>query len=187
MNRWSFRRPSAPLVISCVALFVALSGSAIALQGKNTVDSGDIKPGAVHQSDIAKSAVGPLNLARHAVVTGDLADGAVTSDKMDVQSVANSALQDGSVTGSKVGTMEMVSNAIFVTSTNRSVSVDCPSGTRLISGGGDTAGPISLVASHPVGTDDLGIGGTDPQTWVATATDPGGSSASMRVYALCLE
>jgi hypothetical protein len=185
MSGWSFRRPSAPLVISCAALFMALSGTAVALQGKNTIDSGDIKPGAVHQSDIAQGAVGALTLARHAVVTGDIDDNAVTADKMDVQSVGGSSLQGGAVTASKLGPIQIVSNAILVTSDNRAVSVDCPSGTRLISGGADTAGPISLTRTEPA-TDD-GVGGTNTQTWVAAATDPGASAASMRVYALCLQ
>jgi hypothetical protein len=45
-------------VVSALALFLAVGGgSAIALQGTNTVDSGDLQPGSVHTSDLADSAV----------------------------------------------------------------------------------------------------------------------------------
>jgi hypothetical protein len=44
-------------VVSVLALFVALSGGAYALQGRNTVDSGDIKKNAVKEPELAKNAV----------------------------------------------------------------------------------------------------------------------------------
>ena len=54
----SLRRPSPTTVIACLALFFAVAGgSAIALKGRNSVDSGDIKPKAVKTSDIANNAV----------------------------------------------------------------------------------------------------------------------------------
>ncbi len=57
MDRLSARRPSPALVVAFVALLAALSGTAVALPGKNTVDSGDIKKANVKKSDIAKNAV----------------------------------------------------------------------------------------------------------------------------------
>jgi hypothetical protein len=46
-------------VASATALFLAIGGgtTAIALKGRNTVDSGDIKRGAVHTSDLHRNAV----------------------------------------------------------------------------------------------------------------------------------
>ncbi len=41
-----------PYIVSTLALFLALTGGAFALQGKNTVDSGDIKKNNVKSSDI---------------------------------------------------------------------------------------------------------------------------------------
>ena len=61
MGRFSLKRlPSPGLVVGVVALIAALSGTAIALPGKNTVDSGDIKKGAVKTSDIARGTVQTL-------------------------------------------------------------------------------------------------------------------------------
>lgn len=45
------RRPSPALVVSMLALILALSGSAAALRGKNTVFSDDIKNGQVKSAD----------------------------------------------------------------------------------------------------------------------------------------
>lgn len=50
---------SAPMAVAMLALFVAVGGgSAMALSGKNSVNSGDIKPDAVKSSDINDGAVG---------------------------------------------------------------------------------------------------------------------------------
>jgi hypothetical protein len=44
-------------VIATTALFVALGGGAYALEGRNTVDAGDLKKNAVKPPEIAKNAV----------------------------------------------------------------------------------------------------------------------------------
>jgi hypothetical protein len=51
------RRPSPAMAVAFIALLAALSGTAVALPGKNTVDSGDIRKGAVKRGDIARNAV----------------------------------------------------------------------------------------------------------------------------------
>lgn len=48
------KRPAPGTVIAIVALIVALAGTAAALPGRNTVNSGDIKSGAVKRSDQAR-------------------------------------------------------------------------------------------------------------------------------------
>ena len=55
-------RPSPALVVAMVALIAALSGTALALPGKNSVKSSDIAAGAVKGRDIAKQAVKPPKL-----------------------------------------------------------------------------------------------------------------------------
>lgn len=66
------RMPSPTMILSMLALFVALGGTATALQGKfsvkrndiapRAVDAGKIKLGAVNGNHIADRAVGPWNL-----------------------------------------------------------------------------------------------------------------------------
>jgi hypothetical protein len=72
------RRPSPATVIACIALFFAVAGgSAIALKGRNTVDSGDIKKGQVKTSDIANNAVTTKKIKNNGVRTGDIQNGQV--------------------------------------------------------------------------------------------------------------
>jgi hypothetical protein len=57
MRDFLARRPSPAMAVAFVALLAALSGTAIALPGTNTVDSGDIKNGQVKNKDIRNNAV----------------------------------------------------------------------------------------------------------------------------------
>jgi hypothetical protein len=51
-------RPSPAMVVACIALFVGLGGSAVALSGHDTVQSDDLGPGAqVKAPDVADNAV----------------------------------------------------------------------------------------------------------------------------------
>ena len=52
MRSKSVRRPSPALIVAIVALVAALAGTAVALPGRNTVSSNDIKRNAVRSSDV---------------------------------------------------------------------------------------------------------------------------------------
>ena len=64
--------PSPAMLVAICALIVGLTGSAVALQGKNSVKSNDIAPGAVKASDLHKLSVQPpsLNLFKTQGVPG---------------------------------------------------------------------------------------------------------------------
>ena len=51
------RRPTPAMAVAFIALLAALSGTAVALPGKNTVDSADIKNKQVKDKDLANNAV----------------------------------------------------------------------------------------------------------------------------------
>jgi hypothetical protein len=53
----SARRPTPALIVAIIALVAALAGTAVALPGKNTVSSNDIKKNAVRSSDIKNDKV----------------------------------------------------------------------------------------------------------------------------------
>jgi hypothetical protein len=55
-------RPSPALIVGMVALIAAVSGTALALPGKNSVKSNDIAAGAVKGKDIASGAIKPADL-----------------------------------------------------------------------------------------------------------------------------
>lgn len=79
-------------VIAYVALFVALSGTAIALPGKSKVKS----------NDIARSAVKGKAIAPNSVATEKVRDGAINSAKLANGSVINSKIGDGVITSAKL-------------------------------------------------------------------------------------
>lgn len=102
MTRFSPKRlPSPAMAVAFVALLAALSGTAIALPGKNTVDSGDIRKGSVKPSDIARNAV------RGAKVKNNSLTGS------DVKKVAGADVTNDSLTGSDLneGTLAKVPSA----------------------------------------------------------------------------
>jgi hypothetical protein len=61
-------KPSPALVVACIALVAALGGTAIALPGKNTVNSGDIKNRQVKPADLSAASKSPRAFAH---VTAD--------------------------------------------------------------------------------------------------------------------
>ena len=69
------------------ALFVALGGTASALPGKNTVDSGDIKAGQVKEVDLGDAAVTAPKLAPEAVGSTKVADNSLTGADVDESSL----------------------------------------------------------------------------------------------------
>lgn len=85
-------RPSPATVISTVALFVALSGTAVALTGHDTVRSDDIKNGQVKSVDIQDGGV----------AAADLRNGAVSSAAIQDNAVAGADVNESSLAGSQI-------------------------------------------------------------------------------------
>jgi hypothetical protein len=183
-------RPSPSLVISCIALFVAMSGTAVALKGHNTVDSGDLKPNSVKNADIAPDAVGADNIGRHTIVTGNLADSLVSSDKLGQASVTTQALRDGAVRGSKLADIHVVSVGGFIGGST-TIKAPCPANSRLISGGSAQTPAVTITSDQPSldGIDpDTDFQGDNPTAWSVTGQPNGGGGfVAMRAYALCLD
>ena len=85
----SRRLPSPALLVAVIALVAALSGSAIALKGKNKVKSDDIAPHAVKGKDIAAEAIKPhmLDLIKVDGAVGPLITTAVPATDLGGPSV----------------------------------------------------------------------------------------------------
>lgn len=81
------RRPSPAMGVAFLALILAVSGTAVALPGKNRVTSDDLKRGAVKNSDIARGAVSNSKLRNGAVSTAKLRNNAVTGEKVNEASL----------------------------------------------------------------------------------------------------
>ena len=78
MRRFLVSRPSPAMAVAFVALLAALSGTAIALPGTNSVDSGDIKNGQVKGKDIGKNAVTGKKVKNGSLTGADVRDNSLT-------------------------------------------------------------------------------------------------------------
>lgn len=91
-------------VTASIALFVALSGVAVATATlpRNSVGTNQLKHGAVTTGKIRNYAVRSGKLAKGSVLTSRLADNAVNSRKLGYHAVQNLNLDSGAVTGDKL-------------------------------------------------------------------------------------
>lgn len=107
-------RPSPALVIACLALFMALTGSAFAVGiAKNsvrsaqivdgTVRSVDLRDNAVNSPKIAPDAVGSEEIAESAVESPEVAQDALTAGDLGAASVTSSEVADQSLTSTDLG------------------------------------------------------------------------------------
>lgn len=65
-------------VYGLIAIFIALSGTAVALPGKNTVNSGDIKNGAVHKGDVHRNAVNGSKVINNSLTGADIKESSLS-------------------------------------------------------------------------------------------------------------
>lgn len=102
-------RPSPAMAVALLALFVSLSGNAVALQGRLSIDHNDLRPHVVHR--------------------GKIHDGAVNSAK----------LSRGAVRASDLARVLMVSQSVTVPPNNQDqTAAFCPEGSKRISGGAES-------------------------------------------------
>lgn len=87
ISRYARLRPSPAAVIAVVALVFAVSGVAVALPGKNTVVSKDIK----------KNAVTAAKIKNGAVTEPKLGDGAVSTSKIGADAVTGAKVNEGTL------------------------------------------------------------------------------------------
>lgn len=113
-NKTRSFRPSPALVISCLALFLALTGSAFAVGiAKNSVRSAqivdgtvrtvDLRDNAVNSPKIAPDAVGSEEIAENAVASPEVAQDALTNQDLGAASVTSSEVADQSLTATDLG------------------------------------------------------------------------------------
>lgn len=196
-NTRSFRISPA-LVISCVALFLALGGSAFAVGvAKNSVRSAQIvdgtvrgldlrdnavsapkiAPNSVGSEEIAENAVESPEVAQDALTAADLGAASVSSSEVADQSLSASDLGPNSVAASELGTVTVRTNAAKVAKDGSgSVGVQCAAGEQVLSGGGQPGHfGTEMTSSRPSGNG-----------WLYQALNKTGGEDTITVYALCL-
>jgi hypothetical protein len=191
-------RPSPALMISCIALFLALTGSALAVGiAKNSVRSAQIVDGSVRTLDlrdnavsapkIAANSVGSEEIAENAVESPEVAQDALTNQDLGAASVASSEVADqslaasdlapDSVAASELGTVTVRTSATTIAKgVNGTVSVSCAAGEQVLSGGGQPNHfGTEMTSSRPSGNG-----------WLYQAQNNTGGVETITVYALCL-
>jgi len=191
-------RPSPALVISCLALFLALTGSAFAVGiAKNSVRSAQIVDGTVRTIDlrdnsvnapkIAPAAVGNEEIAENAVESPEVAPDSLTSQDLGAASVASSEVVDQSLTVNdlgpdSVGSSELrtvsvrTNSATVAKDANGTVTVQCAAGEQVLSGGGQPGHfGTEMTSSRPSGNG-----------WQYQAQNKTGGPETLTVFALCL-
>ena len=163
MSKLIPRRPSPAMALAFVALLAALSGTAIALPGTNSVQSNDIKRNAVTSPKIKRNAVRSSDIKRNAVRSSDIKRGAVRSSDVKNDSLTGSDINESTL--GKVpsaGTADQA-GAANVAGAAGSVSTLVPFGPVSANEGASatlaTRGPLSVV-----GTCDAN--GTDTDAFV---------------------
>lgn len=192
-------RISPALVISCLALFMALAGSAFAagVVGKNSVRSAQIVDGTVRTVDLHDGAVTSPKIAPNAVSSEQLAENSVSSSKVAPDSLTSSDLGPNSVTSSEIADNSVTSadiapdsvranqlgtitqrniTATIKANSTGSVSANCEPGEQIISGGGQpSVFGIEMTTTRPQGNG-----------WLYQAKNNTANDQTITAFALCL-
>ncbi len=103
-----------------IALFIVLSGTAIALPGKNRVDRNDAKRGSIGTRAIANNSIRSQDIRTGNVRSSDINDGAVTGTDVDegslgqVPSAASAGSATKAATATTAGSANTANNAGFL-------------------------------------------------------------------------
>jgi hypothetical protein len=178
------RRPSPALVIACLALLVALTGTSYATVlnvPKNSVGTSALKRNAVKPAKLAPNAVRTAHVLNGSLLAADFKAGQIPQGAKGDKGDKGDRGDKGDTGSPGVAAVELVSAAsAFDSSSTHFVDVTCPSGKKLLGGGGtvdNAAGFVDLYASRPL----------DADTWHARAWEVNATTLSWRViaYAVC--
>jgi len=201
-------RPSPALVISCVALFLALAGSAFAVGvAKNSVRSAqivngtvrtvDVRDNAVQAAKIAPDAVGAEEIAENAVESPEVAQDSLTAGDLGAASVTSSEVADQSLSSddlgaNSVGSSEIQTGAIraaelgtiIPVSQSKAIKANANATVEIQCPAGTTVisggGFSSLYTIHLSGSFRTQNG------WRVDARNNSGTDSSVTAYAYCL-
>ncbi len=162
------RLPSPSLVISCLALGVALGGTSYA--------ASKIPDKSVGQAALRNGAVGSTKIKANAVNGSKVQDGTLTGRDLQDGTLTAKDLRKGVLPAAGTSVVRQQSGDPIAAGAVGAVSAACQAGERATGGGGGFAGPPTtndnVTESIPVGTEarwriSLFNGGASPRTPVA--------------------
>jgi hypothetical protein len=105
------RKPTPALAVAFIALLAALSGTAVALPGTNSVDSGDIKNKQVKGKDLANNAVTGKKVKNSSLGGGDVKNDALTGDDVNESTLGQVPTANSANTANTADTATSATNA----------------------------------------------------------------------------
>jgi hypothetical protein len=193
------RRPSPAMIVACIALLVALTGTSVAAVSAlapNTVGSLQLKPGAVTNAKIKNNAVTSVKVANRSLLRSDFAPGQLPAGPTGPQGPAGPAGPAGAAgPAGTIGAITVRSTAVAVDGgtapqpngdyITRPAQVLCSAGELAISGGtgwSDDNNDLELFTGRltPVLNATNQVIG-----FKATGGNDSGNSSTFTVYALC--
>ena len=201
-------RLSPALVISCLALFMALTGGAFAAGiAKNTVRSPQIVDGTIRTIDlrdnsvaagkIAPDAVDTTEIAENGVDSSDVAPDTLTAGDLAASSVTSSEVADQSLTANdlgpdSVGSSELQAGSVRASELGPIIAV---SNQTTINAGANAsvsvacpAGTVAISGGNTAGDYRVALTGTERSGngWIAHAHSYVPTNTSLTVFAYCL-
>ena len=183
------RKPSPAMVVACLALFVALTGTSVAVVNalpKNSVGTAQLKNNAVVSSKIRNASLKAVDFAPGQLpagptgptgATGATGAAGAAGPKGDTGAAGANAALSGIVrtaTGSAIGPLAL-----------STVNVPCLADEIAIAGGGWTTGAPS---AEPVLRTSAPAGGSPPTSWTAVMSTYGSSgTATLTAYVVCVK
>ena len=189
-------RPSPALVVACLALIVALSGTSYAavVLPRGSVGTIQLKNGAVTSLKVKDGTMTLIDVApaERAKLKGDVGAQGLKGERGEQGAKGDKGEQgtkgDKGATGDKgakgepgISRYALVEKKGSTTAKFLAIQVNCPSGTRPLGGGGGTPTPgagVSMRNSFPVG-------GTQPGWLVVAEAKTPGNGWSYEVNAVC--
>ena len=190
--RRHFRRTSPSLVIACLALLFALSGTSVASVAQFARNS-------VGTAQLKRNAVTPAKLAPNAVRAGHVLNGSLLTEDFKPGQIPQGPKGDKGEKGEKGDKGDPGATNVVVRTTSASLPANsstyrttmCESGERAVGGsagleGGTIVLPAPGQLSWPVEADGTPPeAGDTPVGWFATGTNPTATTRAASWYVIC--